>query len=279
MSRHVTVTRRPSNPALLCGAEAREIRSERRSFDRVDFWSRLRTRDRAGGGRAVGSRGWNLGLLDLDAKACRRLAEDLSRRHRVLVRGAGVDISDPGQVDAAIRLMEADLPPIRALANIAGISDPTPFLELSLDRWQRVLDVNATGTFIVTRRVLPGMVARRYGRIVSMLSTAAQNGGGTYSKAAYAASKAAVEGMTRAIALEFASSGVTANAVAPAIVDTDIMGGPIVGDRLQRYSRQLPVGRLGKTSEVAALIEFLIGEEAGYITGATYNINGGIRIG
>ena len=234
-------------------------------------------------GRAVAERlashGWNLGLIDLDEQACIRVAGELSDRYGVLAVGACADISHDDQVDRAVGEFEAALPPIRVLANIAGISDPTPFLELSIAQWKRIIDVNATGTFIVTRRVLPGMVARRYGRIVSTSSTAAQNGGGTYSKAAYAASKAAIEGMTRAIALEFAPFGVTANAVAPAIVDTDIMGGPIVGERLESYSRQLPVGRLGKTSEVAALIEFLFSEEAGYITGATYNINGGIRIG
>jgi 2-hydroxycyclohexanecarboxyl-CoA dehydrogenase len=223
--------------------------------------------------------GWSLGLIDLDAAAPVALAETLTHEHGIAAIGAGADISKPGDVDAAISAFEASLPPIRGLANIAGIADPTPFLELTVERWRRTLDVNATGTFIVTQRVLPGMLGRGYGRIVSMSSTAAQNGGGTYSKAAYSASKAAIEGMTRSVAIEFAAAGVTANVVAPAIIDTDIMGGRIEGERAASFIRGIPVGRLGRTSEVAALIEFLLGEESGYITGATYNVNGGIRIG
>jgi NAD(P)-dependent dehydrogenase (short-subunit alcohol dehydrogenase family) len=139
--------------------------------------------------------------------------------------------------------------------------------------------INATGTFVITRRVVPGMMERGYGRVVSLGSTAMQNGGGTFSKSAYAASKGAIEAFSRALALEIAPQGVTVNVIAPATIDTDIMGGPITDDRKPKFLAQLPVGRIGTPGEVAALIEFLIGEEAGYITGATYNINGGLRIG
>jgi NAD(P)-dependent dehydrogenase (short-subunit alcohol dehydrogenase family) len=139
--------------------------------------------------------------------------------------------------------------------------------------------VNATGTFLVTQRFAIGMAQRGYGRIVSLSSTAAQSGGGTYSAGAYAASKAAIEGMTRGLALELAPKGVTVNAIAPAIVDTDIMGGRITAERAPAFLASLPVGRLGTTVEVAALIEFLFGSQAGYITGTTVNINGGARIG
>jgi NAD(P)-dependent dehydrogenase (short-subunit alcohol dehydrogenase family) len=182
-------------------------------------------------------------------------------------------------VDAAITEVETALPAVQALVNIAGISSPVPFLALDLETWERVLRVNATGTFVVTRRVMPGLVERKYGRVVNLGSTAMQNGGGTYSKSSYAASKGAVEAFSRSVALEMAPHGVTVNVVAPATIDTDIMGGRITDDRAGQFLSQLPVGRLGTTREVAALIDFLIGEEAGYITGATYNINGGIRIG
>ena len=193
--------------------------------------------------------------------------------------GVGVDVGDEASVDAAVTAVEQRLDPITALVNIAGISSPVPFLELDLATWERVMRVNATGTFLLTRRVMPGLVERGYGRVVNLGSTAMQNGGGTYSKSSYAASKGAVEAFSRAVALETAPHGVTVNVVAPATIDTDIMGGRITDDRKPTFLAQLPVGRLGTTREVAALIEFLIGEEAGYITGATYNINGGIRIG
>jgi len=168
---------------------------------------------------------------------------------------------------------------VLALINVAGIGDPTKFLDTDLDRWNRVIGVNATGTFVVMKRFAPGMVARGVGRIVNLSSTAAQTGGGTYSATAYAASKAAIEGLTHGVALELAPTGVTVNVVSPAVIDTEIMGGRITDERKPAFVTGLPVGRLGTTGEVAALIEFLVGRDAGYITGAHYNINGGARIG
>ena len=223
--------------------------------------------------------GWNLGLLDLSAEPLQELAASLAERHGIRAAGVGVDVSDEASVDAAIAQLEQQLDPATALVNIAGISSPVPFLELDLATWERVMRINATGTFLTTRRVVPGMVERGHGRVVNLGSTAMQNGGGTYSKSSYAASKGAVEAFSRAVALETAQHGVTVNVVAPATIDTDIMGGRITDDRKPQFLAQLPVGRLGTTDEVAALIEFLIGPDAGYITGATYNINGGIRIG
>lgn len=223
--------------------------------------------------------GWNLGLLDLDEDALTELARTLTDRHGIRAVGVGVDVADEASVDAAVTRLENELPQATALVNIAGISSPVPFLELDLMTWNRVMLINATGTFLMARRVVPGMAERRYGRVVSLGSTAMQNGGGTYSKSAYAASKGAVEAFSRALALEMAPQGVTVNVVAPATIDTDIMGGRITEDRKPQFLAQLPVGRLGSTGEVAALIDFLIGADAGYITGATYNINGGIRIG
>jgi 2-hydroxycyclohexanecarboxyl-CoA dehydrogenase len=223
--------------------------------------------------------GWSLALIDREASSVAALAVELADTHGIHVLGLGADVADQSSVDAAIAEVETDLPAVQALVNIAGISSPVSFLDLDLETWERVLRVNATGTFVVTRRVMPGLVERKYGRVVNLGSTAMQNGGGTYSKSSYAASKGAVEAFSRSVALEMAPHGVTVNVVAPATIDTDIMGGRITDDRAEQFLSQLPVGRLGTTREVAALIDFLIGEEAGYITGATYNINGGIRIG
>src|SRR5690606_22445043 len=133
------------------------------------------------------------------------------------------DISSEEDVAKASALFETQLPPVAAVVNTAGISDPPPFTQTSLERWERVRKIHATGTFLVPKQFLPGMVERGVGRIVSRSSTAAQSGGGTFSAAAYAASKAAIEGMTRGLGLEVAKTGVTVNAIAPAIIDTDIM--------------------------------------------------------
>jgi len=233
-------------------------------------------------GRALAGRlaaaGWSLGLLDVAAEV-KQVAAELRDAHGTATAGAVADIADPVSVDAAISGFEAELPPITALINIAGISSPLPFLDTDLATWERVLRINATGAFVTSKRVVPGLVERGYGRVVNLGSTAMQNGGGTYSKSAYAASKGAVEAFSRTLALELAPHGVTVNVIAPATIDTDIMGGRITDERKPTFLAQLPVGRLGTTAEVAALIEFLIGDEAGYITGATYNINGGLRIG
>lgn len=226
----------------------------------------------------LASDGWSLALFDRDGAelAARQSALGASGARVVT---AQVDVTDPAQVDAGAAAVEAALPPVLALVNVAGISDSTKFLDTDLVRWNRVLGVNATGTFTVMRRFAPGMVERGVGRIVNLSSTAAQTGGGTYSATAYAASKAAIEGLTHGAALELAPTGVTVNVVSPAVIDTDIMGGRITDERKPRFVAGLPVGRLGTAAEVAALIEFLIGPDAGYITGAHYNINGGARIG
>lgn len=234
-------------------------------------------------GRAVAQRlaatGWSLGIIDINAAEIERIGATLSAEAKTTVRGRGADVSNEEEVDNAIRSFEQELPAIVAVVNLAGVSDPTPFLEATREQWDRVMRINATGTFVVTKRVAPGMVERGLGRIVNFSSTAAQTGGGNYSKSVYAASKGAIEGLTRSIARELAPFGVTANVIAPASIDTDIMGGRITVERLPQFVQALPVGRLGTVREVAALVEFLIGEEAGFITGATYNLNGGLRIG
>jgi NAD(P)-dependent dehydrogenase (short-subunit alcohol dehydrogenase family) len=234
-------------------------------------------------GRGVAQRlagaGWSVGIVDLHAEAVDSAARELAEATGVTIAGAAADVSDERAVDAALSSLEAELPPVTALVNLAGISDPTPFLESTLAQWERVMRINATGTYVTCRRVAPGMVERGLGRIVNFSSTAAQTGGGNYSKSAYAASKNAIEGLTRSIARELAPHGVTANVIAPASIDTDIMGGRITEERLPQFVGALPVGRLGTVPEVAALVELLVGSEGGFMTGATINLNGGLRIG
>jgi NAD(P)-dependent dehydrogenase (short-subunit alcohol dehydrogenase family) len=122
------------------------------------------------------------------------------------------------------------------------------------------------------------MIAAGLGRIVSVSSASAQRGGGTYSKVPYSAAKAAVIGFTRALARELGPHGITVNAVAPGPIDTDIMGGTLTDERKAQMSADTLVGRIGTVGEVAALLAFLMGEDAGYITAATYDINGGLQI-
>jgi 2-hydroxycyclohexanecarboxyl-CoA dehydrogenase len=233
-------------------------------------------------GRAAADRlareGWAIAVLDIDAGEARTAAAEIGEARGVPALGVGVDVSDQDAVDAAVAQVEAGLPPIVGLANLAGISSPTPFMDETVEGWDRVFAINMRGTFIVTQRVLRGMIERKRGHVVSVSSVSAQRGGGTYSKVAYSASKAAIIGFTRALAREVGEHGITVNAVAPGPIDTDIMGGTLTEERKAAMSADTLLGRVGTRDEVAALIAFLLGDDAGWITAATYDINGGLQI-
>ncbi|MBG6189952.1 NAD(P)-dependent dehydrogenase (short-subunit alcohol dehydrogenase family) [Arthrobacter sp. CAN_A212] len=234
-------------------------------------------------GRATADRlardGWSIAILDIDGAAAEEAAADIAQRHGVQTVGVAADVSDQASVDAAITAVEASaVPPIVALVNLAGISSPTEFMQETKEAWDRVFAVNMTGTFLVTQRALHGMIERKLGRVVSISSISAQRGGGTYSKVAYSASKAGIIGFTRALAREMGEHNITVNAVSPGPVDTDIMGGTLTDERKQDMSKDILMGRVGTVDDIAALICFLVGPDAGYITAATYDINGGLQI-
>ena len=232
-------------------------------------------------GRATAGRlareGWAVAILDLDGDAAKAAAEDIGARG-VKTIGVAADVSDRESVNAAIQEVESAMPPIFGLVNLAGISSPTEFMAETIEGWDRVFAINMRGTFLVTQRVLTGMIERKMGRIVSISSISAQRGGGTFSKVAYSASKAGILGFTRALAREMGPHNITVNAVAPGPIDTDIMGGTLTEERKAQMSEGIMVGRVGTREEVAALICFLMGEDAGFITAATLDINGGLQV-
>jgi 2-hydroxycyclohexanecarboxyl-CoA dehydrogenase len=226
----------------------------------------------------LASRGWSVAVLDLDPTASSSVAAELQERHGVPCLGLGVDISDRPSVRDAVATVVAELPQLVALVNNAGVSSPVPFLEVSEQEWRRVVDVNLHGTFHVTQEAARVMVTHHLGRIVNVSSASAQRGGGVYGRAAYSASKAALLGFARTLARELGPHGVTANSVSPGSIDTDIMGGPLTDERKEFLLRELPVGRIGTVQDVAAVIAFLVSEDAGYLTGVTYDVNGGSHI-
>lgn len=228
--------------------------------------------------RRLAADGWAIAILDLDGAAAAEAAAEIAAEYGVPAIGVSANVTDEASIDAAVRTVEAELPPIGGLANIAGITSPVPFLETTLEEWDRVMAINATGTYLVTRRVSAGMVERGYGRIVNMSSVSAQRGGGVFGKVPYSAAKGAILGFTRALAREFGPTGVTVNAVTPGVVDTDIRVGATNPELEAKLAADVPVGRQGTTQDIAALFAFLMGREAGYITGATYDINGGSHI-
>jgi 2-hydroxycyclohexanecarboxyl-CoA dehydrogenase len=233
-------------------------------------------------GRATAERlardGWSVAVLDIDGDGAARVAGQIASSTPVRALGVAVDIADEGSVEAAVARVESDLPPIVGLANVAGVSSPVDFLNVTAAEWDRVFNVNIRGAFLVTRRVVPAMVAQGVGRIVNVSSVSAQRGGGTYSKVPYSAAKAAVIGFSRALARELAANGITVNCVAPGPIDTDIMGGALSEERKAQLSADIPLRRVGTPAEVAALMAFLFSQDAGYITAATYDINGGLQV-
>jgi NAD(P)-dependent dehydrogenase (short-subunit alcohol dehydrogenase family) len=222
--------------------------------------------------------GWSIAALDLDGTAVKVLAAELETSLGVEAIGLATDITDEESISAAITQVENSLPQVVGLANVAGISSPVPFLDLTTDEWDRVMNVNIRGQFLVIKRVLPLMVESGVGRIVNVSSVSAQRGGGTYSKVPYSAAKAAVLGLTRALAREVGVHGITVNAVSPGPIDTDIMGGTLTDERRAELVRDLVVDRLGTVEDVAAVMAFLLSEDSGFVTGSTYNVNGGLLI-
>ncbi|MBG0741009.1 SDR family oxidoreductase [Paeniglutamicibacter antarcticus] len=233
-------------------------------------------------GRATAHRlardGWAIAIVDIDGAAAHGAAESIAAEHGVRTLGVAADVSDPASVDNAIGAVEADLPPIVGLVNLAGISSPTKFMDITPEEWDRVFAINMKGTYLVTQRVLRGMIEREFGRVVSVSSISAQRGGGSYSKVAYSAAKAGIIGFTRALAREMGEHGITANCVAPGPIDTDIMGGTLTEEHKAQLSEGVLVGRVGTQGEVGALIAFLLGADSGFITAATYDINGGLQV-
>ncbi len=232
--------------------------------------------------RRFAREGWAIVILDLDGAQSAAVAANIANEFGVPAFGHRVDVSDEGSVLAAHSAVAAEvsagrLPVVGALANIAGITSPVPFLETSLDLWNKIMAVNATGTYLVSRAFLPDMIENQWGRIVNMSSVSAQRGGGVFGKVPYSAAKAAILGFTKALARELGSSGVTVNAVTPGAVDTDIR----VGSTPQieaAIAADIPVGRTASAEEVAAVITFLASEDASYLTGTTVDINGGSHI-
>lgn len=207
----------------------------------------------------------------LQANGALVAALDLQAPDHPGILGVACDVSDEQAVDSAFRNVESQLGVVSLLVLNAGIYPIVPFEETTRELWDRTMAINLTGAFLCARRALPGMREQRYGRIVAIGSSAGK-AGGARSVAAYAASKAGIMTMAKSIANEYAAHGITANALAPALIDTEMIAS--TRDLVSR----IPVGRLGKPEEVAALVAFLCSEHAGYITGEVTDINGGFLV-
>lgn len=220
-----------------------------------------------GAGRGIGQRCAEV----LAANGARVAALDLVAPGHDGILGVACDVSSEAAVEAAFATVEAELGPASVLVLGAGIYPIVAFEDMTLDVWQRTLDVNLTGAFLCARRALPAMREAGYGRVLAIGSSAGKAGGAT-SAAAYAASKAGVMTLAKSIANEYARHGVTSNVLAPALIDTEMIA------QTRGMVDRIPVGRLGTPDDVAALVAFLCSEHAGYITGEVTDINGGFLV-
>jgi 3-oxoacyl-[acyl-carrier protein] reductase len=190
-------------------------------------------------------------------------------------RGWVLDLGQPETIDAAVQDIQDQHGPISVLINNAGITRDQLLLRLKDEDWQAVLETNLTGTMRLTRACLKGMVKNRHGRIVSVSSVVASTGNPGQTN--YAAAKAGLEGFSRALALEVAARGITCNVVAPGFIATD-MTAQLSDEQRERLLETIPAKRLGDAADVAALVAFLASPAAGYITGQTLHVNGGMYL-
>ena len=182
------------------------------------------------------------------------------------------DVADFDTCQEGVRRVEAELGPVDVLVNNAGITRDATMKKMDHAKWQEVIDVNLGGCFNMAKAVFEGMLSRGYGRIVNIGSINGQ--AGQYGQVNYAAAKSGIHGFTKALAQEGARAGVTVNAIAPGYIDTDMVAA-VPEEVLGKIVARIPVGRLGRAEEIARGVAFLVGENAGFITGSTLSINGG----
>jgi NAD(P)-dependent dehydrogenase (short-subunit alcohol dehydrogenase family) len=229
-----------------------------------------------GGGSGIGlaiarrltDDGAAVAVLDLDGDAAVETGTAL---------GLEADVTDRAGVEAAVGEVVERLGAPTILVNNAGLQHFGPFLKIDLDTWQRVLDVNLTGTFHCCQVVLPHMVAAGWGRIVNISSSSTH--GGQPMMSAYVSAKSGVIGLTKSLALEFGPKGVTVNTIPPGFIDTPMLRDSeakgLLGGKVEEHEARTPVRRVGRPEDIAAATAFLVSEEASYVTGQVIGVNGG----
>jgi 3-oxoacyl-[acyl-carrier protein] reductase len=221
--------------------------------------------------RALHAQGANLVLSGTRLEALEALARDLAERAHV----CSADLRDASEPDALIEAAEKAAGPLHILVNNAGMTRDMLVIRMRDADWQAVLDVDLSAPFRLSRAALRGMLRRRAGRIVNISSIVGATG--NPGQANYAAAKAGLVGMSKALAQEVASRGITVNVVAPGFVATN-MTDALTDAQKTKLSESIPLGRMGQPDDIAAAVVYLSSDEAAWVTGATLHVNGGMAM-
>jgi 2-hydroxycyclohexanecarboxyl-CoA dehydrogenase len=229
-----------------------------------------------GAARQLAADGNRVALFDRNESAAKAAADELQGEGATAL---AVDVADRASVDSGFERVRAELGPVEILVTSAGVESFDALADITAEKWDRIIAVNLTGTFHCVQVAVPDMLAAGWGRIVTISSSSAQSG--APNMAHYAASKGGVISFTKALAVEFARQGITANTIAPSLVDTpmaraaeaagDFPGVDVVGP-------MVPLGRAGTPADIAAAVSYLCGEGGSYITGQLIGVNGGMYI-
>ena len=221
--------------------------------------------------------GNHVALLDVNGASAIEGAAGIGGATKAL--GLECDVADRPSVEAAFARIREELGPTEILVTSAGIESFTPVLDITQERWDRIIAVNLTGTFLCAQAALPDMLAAQWGRIVTISSSSAQSGAPNMTH--YAASKGGVISLTKALAVELAKQGITANTIPPSLVDTPMArnaeaAGDFIG--VDVVAPMVPVGRAGTPDDIAQACSFLCSDAGEYITGQVFGVNGGMYI-
>lgn len=213
-------------------------------------------------------------VLDLDEAAAQRTALELGSGHL----GLAANVTDAEAIQRAVAEVLKEYGRIDVLVNNAGITQPVKTLEIGLEDYNRILDVNLRGTLLMSQAVIPAMRAQKSGSIVCISSVSAQRGGGIFGGPHYSAAKAGVLGLARAMARELGPDNVRVNCITPGLIQTDITAGKLTDDMTANILAGIPMNRLGDAVDIARAALFLGSDLSSYSTGITLDVNGGMLI-